>query len=113
MKNIRSFMLLFMTSLASILSGCGGGGSTVTDATKIQPEDNTTEEIALFKQLNVGFGGSYVIQFTSDANESQPIYVSTLDLLLDEDVGSNSTYQGIKNFDANAFNALHIDLQGT
>lgn len=101
-----------MTGLVSLLSGCGGGGTAVTNTTDIEPEANITNKISLFEEFNVGFGGSYFMRFTSSIGDD-PIWVSTVDVLLDADVGSNNAYQEIQNFDPDAFNALHADLQGT
>jgi len=63
----------------------------------------------LFNSFNVGFGDSSAFKF-QDENETA-IWVSSADLMLDDNIESNPTYQKIKNFDAQKFSDLQSYLK--
>jgi len=66
----------------------------------------------IFSAFDVGFGGGYSIPFASNvANEK--IWVSSVNLVLDSAIGSNSYYSNIKNFDAGAFDTLQQSLKNS
>jgi hypothetical protein len=67
------------------------------------PKDRVINE---FKN---GFGGGSSSKF--QGNNGDIIWVSNIDLMLDDDISSNSDYQQIKNFDPNAFSKLHQTLK--
>lgn len=69
-----------------------------------------TSNIPLFNEFNVGFGGSYAFPFNSNVN-GEKIWVSSVNLVLDDNIASNDYYSNIKNFDPTAFDNLHNSLK--
>ncbi len=63
----------------------------------------------LAQNFLIGFGGGTSFEFQDDANQS--IWLSAVDLMLDNNISSNSSYQSIKNFDAAQFNLLEQHLK--
>jgi len=63
----------------------------------------------MINSFGVGYGGGSSFKFQDDSNNS--IWVSSVDLMLDENISSNETYKDIKNFDANMFNRLQQHLK--
>ncbi len=63
----------------------------------------------LFKHFQIGFGGSYAFAFQS--NDNKKIWVSSVDLVLDDQIENNDYYQNIKNFDSDAFDQLQEKLK--
>ena len=77
--------------------------------------DSTTPPIAtnaLFDTFNIGFGGSYSFPFSS-TTAGEKIWVSSVDLVLDDNIENNSYYSNIKNFDASAFDNLQDSLKNS
>ena len=70
------------------------------------------KEYSLFTQFNVGFGGSYSFPFVSN-NKNDTVWLSSVDLVLDENIGQNATYNTILNFNPDAFNKLHNSLKNS
>jgi len=64
----------------------------------------------LFSKFNIGFGGAYAYPFTSNSGNDK-IWVSSVDLVLDNNIENNSYYSNIKNFDATAFDNLQNSLK--
>ena len=58
----------------------------------------------IVNSFGVGFGSANSFKFQDDNNES--VWVSTVDLMLDEDIANNSYYQTIKNFSGSQFSTL-------
>lgn len=93
--------------------GCGDGGDnsgvngTVLGVKKniALPEDN------LFNKFNVGFGGSSSFPFLSTNGDI--IWVSSTDLVLDDNIENSEYYQRIKDFNASAFDYLQKNLKNS
>jgi len=66
----------------------------------------------LFTQFNIGFGGSYAFPFSS-TTAGEKIWVSSVDLVLDDNIESNEYYSNIKNFDATAFDRVQKSLKNS
>ncbi len=62
----------------------------------------------LYNRFDVGFGSSNAFKFQDDDNQS--IWVSSVDLMLDENISDNNTYQNIKDFNDTAFTNLQSYL---
>jgi len=73
-------------------------------------EEAVEREEKLFNSFGVGFGGAYAFPFESQ-NEGGKIWVSSVDLVLNEAIGESAYYQTIKHFHAEAFTQLHSDLK--
>jgi len=67
---------------------------------------------SIFSAFDVGFGGGYAIPFASNV-ENEKIWVSSINLVLDDAIGSNSYYSNIKSFDATAFETLQKSLKNS
>jgi len=67
---------------------------------------------SIFNAFDVGFGGAYAIPFASNV-ENEKIWVSSINLVLDDAIGSNSYYSNIKSFDATAFETLQKSLKNS
>jgi len=67
---------------------------------------------SLFQKFNVGFGGSSSFPFAAETSTDK-IWVSTKNLLLDENIADNSYYQKIKRFNPNAFSKLQKGLKSS
>ncbi|MBD3795893.1 MAG: cellulose binding domain-containing protein [Epsilonproteobacteria bacterium] len=76
----------------------------------IDKSEDMTSNIPLFSEFNIGFGGSYAFPFNS-TTEGEKIWVSSVSLVLDDNIASNSYYSNIKNFDPTAFDTLHSSLK--
>jgi hypothetical protein len=84
-----------------------------TDGGTDTPDNNTsTSALALFNEFNVGFGGASAIPFVSNTADEK-IWVSSVNLVLDENIETNDYYNGIKNFDAAAFDSLQKSLSNS
>ncbi len=59
----------------------------------------------LVNHFGVGFGGGNSFKFKS-VNDDDYIWVSSVDLMLDNDIANNSSYQDINDFNASAFTDL-------
>lgn len=86
--------------------------TTDTNTTDINDTTPITEPLALFNEFNVGFGGSSAIPFVSN-EVGEKIWVSAINLTLDENIQSNDYYSNIKNFDAEAFDVLQDSLKNS
>jgi len=95
------------------LIGCGGESSdTSVDTSEF--ETNTTSPTsndksafeALTQTFNVGYGSRYAYFFTNEKESSPSVAMSSVDLLMNEAIGSVNAYQSIKNFNATAFETL-------
>jgi hypothetical protein len=72
----------------------------------------TSSDDPLFTQFNVGFGGSSSFPFAS-TTEGEKIWVSSTNLVLDDNIESNDYYANIKNFDSVAFDTLQKSLKSS
>lgn len=63
----------------------------------------------LFETLGVGYGGASAYDFYPQEG-TEPIWMSAIDLALDENIGDNPYYQGIKDFEADDFTQLQQSL---
>ncbi len=106
-------------ALLLTLNGCGGGGGTSTptvDDTNDTTDTNNTviDDSAftdpLYKEFNVGFGGSGSFGFQNATTGSDPVWLSSIDLMMDDAIEDNGYYQEIKNFDASQFDLLQQKL---
>jgi len=120
---LRSFIFAF------ILNACGSGtnssntnnditnNSNITKPTNIismntnNKDNNKTIDIPLFKEFNVGFGASGSFHFMG--NDGKVIWLPSSDLILNNNIESNSQYQTIKKFDIAQFNTLQQHLKNT
>lgn len=122
--SLSPFYLLF---ILFFLTACGGGGESIPTVTETTPteqvdgfipiaindtsNDDTNDEIInptfakLSSSLNVGFGGAYAFPFTSSVS-TDPIWISGIDLILNEQIGTNTQYSKIENFDDASFQEL-------
>ncbi len=66
----------------------------------------------IFSKFNVGFGGSYAYPFTSN-EAGKKIWVSSVDLVLNDNIENSDYYSNIKNFDASAFDTLQNSLKNS
>ena len=70
----------------------------------------TTSTLDVFNSFNVGFAGAYATPFASTVADEK-IWMSSVNLTTDEEIGSNSYYNGIKNFNPTAFSSLQQSLK--
>ncbi len=70
---------------------------------------NSINSFNIFKKFNIGFGGTYAFPFES--NNGKKIWVSSVDLIMDNNIENNIYYQNIKNFDAAAFDYIQKKLK--
>jgi hypothetical protein len=115
--------ILMVSALMLFMSGCGGGGSstvntslsndlndsTSSDVTNTSKQSATAEE--LYNSFNIGFGDNSSFGFEGKTQEV--IWVSAGDLVLDDDIATNSYYQDIKKFDASKFSSLQQKLKNS
>lgn len=87
----------------------GNQAIQVSRTVNIFKEEDTTNPI--FKEFNVGFGGSSSFPFVDDRNNSKKIWVSAKDLVLDDNIQDNNYYSNIKDFNSAAFSNLHDKLK--
>jgi hypothetical protein len=66
----------------------------------------------LFSEFNLGFGGAYAFKFLSQTS-GEHIWVSSVDLVMDENLIYNSYYQQIKNFNAAHMEHIHNKLKNS
>ncbi len=59
----------------------------------------------IFSEFNVGIGG--VSSFPFSSNSGEKIWVSAKNLLLNDDIGANSYYDDIKEYNVTSFKTLH------
>jgi len=78
----------------------------------IDINNSTTTTLDVFNSFNVGFGGAYAVPFASTTADEK-IWVSSINLITDDDIESNSYYGGIKNFDPSAFDSLQQSLKNS
>ncbi len=74
----------------------------------MRKESNTS----LFDSLQVGFGGPGAYDFISE-DESETIWMSSIDLALNPHIADNGYYQKIKNFNGEDFTKLQEKLKGS
>lgn len=107
-KWLKSILIL---SSISIFSGCvthiSNDQNITLEQNTTQEQNNSKEIDPLYKKLNVGFGGSSTFPFVDERNESNKIYLSAANLLLDDNLADNSYYANIKKYDTSAFVNLH------
>ena len=72
----------------------------------------TISKNRLLTEFNIGFGGSYAYPFVSN-KDGKKIWVSSVDLVLDDNIESNGYYSNIKDFDASAFDNLQNSLKNS
>lgn len=77
--------------------------------TNSQKQNDKQPQQTLFDTIHIGYGGASAYDFYSQ-DGSQTIWMSTIDLALDSDIGANSYYQDIKDFDPDDFNQLQQHL---
>ena len=127
---LTSFSLVFM------LTACGGGTNnsentgTTTDTNTTNSNTNTEENSStqintpmdskdtnlslnnsLFKKIQIGFGASGSFSFMG--NDTHVVWLSSIDLILDDNVEESTEYQAIKNFDIAQFDTLQAELKKT
>lgn len=117
---LTNVMLLFM------LSACGGGTTSPTETSSNNNDTNTSDTTdkttpledvnltvtnSLFKEINVGFGASGSFSFMGD--DGDVVWLSSIDLILDDNVEESNEYQAIKNFDIVQFDTLQQYLKNT
>lgn len=85
-------------------------------ATIVKGNESSTKEFDLevvtsdlYSEFNLGFGGSYSYKFLS-TNDNEKIWVSSIDLALDENFIYNGYYQKIKNFNTSSFQHIQSYL---
>ena len=81
------------------------------DKNKDKIEQKSFKQSSLFDGLNVGYGGASAYDF--HAQEGGTIWMSTIDLALNENIASNSYYQGIKDFEPTDFTELQQQLKNS
>lgn len=69
-----------------------------------------TSHLDIFNTFNLGFGGSYAFPFNS-TTEGNKIWVSSVSLVLDDNIAANDYYSNIKYFDPSAFADLQSNLK--
>ena len=97
-----------------------------TDTTKVNNttkiEDNlllTNKDInislnnPLYKSFGVGFGSAGAFGFENKKDGSKPIWVSSIDLIIDDNIEDSKYYADIVNFDSGAFDVLQQKLKST
>ena len=83
------------------------------DTTQQNEEPKTKIDYTnLFNSFNVGFGGSYAYPFLSNQGEKK-IWVSSVELVMQDDIEDNSYYQDIKNFNGDNFSNLQDKLKNS
>jgi len=91
------------------------GTTPVEDNTQSEntPIDEGTSESLnpIFREFNVGFGGSGSFGFESV--DGDVVWLSAIDLLINDDIEKNSYYTTIKSFNANRFDILQQKLKGS
>jgi len=88
--------------------------ATITKGQEVQTKtfDLTVKVDRLFDSFNIGFGGSYSFKFLSvDAGEN--IWLSSIDLMMDDELVNNSYYQKIRNFNPLQFSYLQSKLKNS
>ena len=65
----------------------------------------------IFRNFNVGFGNSGSFPFAN--NKGEVVWLSSTDLLLDDNIENNGYYKTIKNFNAQKFDILQQKLKKT
>jgi len=65
----------------------------------------------IINEFKTGFGGGSAFKFQNDDNNL--VWVSAIDLMIDSNIGEDSYYQSIKNFDKNKFKELQSHLVKT
>jgi hypothetical protein len=76
------------------------------------PSPTPTTTVSLFNEFNIGFGGSYAFPFSS-TTAGEKIWVSSVDLVVNDDIENNSYYADIKDFDSSAFDNLQDSLKNS
>ncbi|CAA6805744.1 MAG: Endo-1,4-beta-xylanase A [uncultured Sulfurovum sp.] len=82
---------------------------------KFKQTQNTLKVLSpndLFNQLAVGYGGSSAYDFHAQEGTST-IWMSSIDLALDPNIGNNGYYQRIKDFEAEDFTELQSKLKNS
>lgn len=90
-------------------TGALAGMIELADSNSTTPPPTTS---TLFSEFNLGFGGSYSFPFSSNT-AGEKIWVSSVDLVMDDNIENNSYYAEIKNFDATAFDNLQDNLKNS
>ncbi len=83
---------------------------TITEV--IDNNTSITTQLDVFNTFNVGFGGAYAVPFASEIADEK-IWVSSVNLVTDDDIENNSYYSGIKNFNPTAFDTLQQSLKNS
>lgn len=69
-----------------------------------------TEFEKLTSSFNVGFGSRYAYFFTSSVDENTSVGLSSVDLLMDEEIDTNANVLEVNNVDTQAFKTLQSHL---
>ncbi len=85
--------------------------TTVTTEQEDKPK-SIIDYSSLFNDFNVGFGSSYAYPFLSSEGEKK-IWVSPIELIMQDNIEDNSYYQDIKNFDGSSFSNLQDKLKNS
>ena len=83
-----------------------------TQTTQNDEPKSTIDYSSLFNDFNVGFGSSYAFPFLSSKGEKR-IWVSSVELVMQDNIEDNTYYQDIKNFNANSFSNLQDKLKNS
>ena len=75
-------------------------------------DKNDTTPIDIFSTFGLGYGGPSAYQF-SNMDDTDSIWMSTVDLALDKNLTENPYYQKIKNFQPEQFNLIQKHLANT
>ncbi|RUM59623.1 MAG: hypothetical protein DSY59_04210 [Persephonella sp.] len=109
---ILLFALGFMSLSYSHELKCTYSNKSQSIQQDTQNSENNPENInSIFKQLNVGFGGSFAFDFYGEGNTT--IWVSGVSLVLDDNIEQNTYYQKIQKFDPEGFRDLHDMLKNS
>jgi len=88
--------------------------ATITKGQEVQTKtlDLIVKVDRLFDGFNIGFGGSYSFKFLS-AYGGENIWLSSIDLMMDDELVNNSYYQKIRNFDPLQFSYIQSKLKNS
>jgi len=67
----------------------------------------------LYKSFGIGFGSAGAFPFENKQDASKPIWLSSIDLIIDDNIENNKYYADIVKFDSGAFDVLQQKLKST
>ena len=122
---------LFLVTFTIFLVSCGGdkqNNDTTNKSTNKQQTSQTNIENnillakkdinitlsnPLYKSFGVGFGEAGAFGFEDSRDKTQAIWVSSVDLILDDNIENNINYKHINKFDSGAFDVLQQKLKNS